>query len=360
MGDNVRPLRDRQRTTAKVRMTGQERRAQLLDVGRRVFAERGYEAASIEEIANRGGVSKPVVYEHFGGKEGLYAVVVDRETQRLLTRITESLVGDNPHVLLQQAADALLSYIEEESDGFRILVRDSPVAQSSGTFASLIGDVASQVEHLLAAEFKARGYDTELAPLYSQALVGMVAPVGQWWLIARTPSRALVAAHLVNLAWNGLRTWTPSRCSATGPPAGSGVAPPSPAGAPDARRRAAEPQASASAVLVPAEGDGRVVPAEPEAVGEGNLDLRLPGVRDVVQIALRVRSVRLMVGGSTPSHTASTVATPSTAPAAPTRCPVIDLVDETATRSAWSPRAARMALVSDGSPTGVEVPWALM
>jgi AcrR family transcriptional regulator len=190
-------------------MTGQERRAQLLDVGRRVFAERGYEAASIEEIANRAGVSKPVVYEHFGGKEGLYAVVVDRETQRLLTRITESLVGDNPHVLLQQAADALLSYIEEESDGFRILVRDSPVAQSSGTFASLIGDVASQVEHLLAAEFKARGYDTELAPLYSQALVGMVALVGQWWLDARRPSRELVAAHLVNLAWNGLRHLDP-------------------------------------------------------------------------------------------------------------------------------------------------------
>lgn len=209
MGDNARPRQGRQRGTAKVRMTGQERRAQLLDVGRRLFAERGYGAASIEEIANRAGVSKPVVYEHFGSKDGLYAVVVDRETQRLLTRITQSLVGANPHVLLQQAADALLSYIEEEPDGFRILVRDSPVAQSSGTFASLIGDVASQVEHLLAAEFKARGYDTELAPLYSQALVGMVALVGQWWLDARRPSRELVAAHLVNLAWNGLRHLDP-------------------------------------------------------------------------------------------------------------------------------------------------------
>jgi AcrR family transcriptional regulator len=209
VGDNARPRQGRQRGTAKVRMTGQERRAQLLDVGRRLFAERGYGAASIEEIANRAGVSKPVVYEHFGSKDGLYAVVVDRETQRLLTRITQSLVGANPHVLLQQAADALLSYIEEEPDGFRILVRDSPVAQSSGTFASLIGDVASQVEHLLAAEFKARGYDTDLAPLYSQALVGMVALVGQWWLDARRPSRELVAAHLVNLAWNGLRHLDP-------------------------------------------------------------------------------------------------------------------------------------------------------
>ena len=44
-----------------------------------VFAERGFEATSVEEIAARAGVSKPIVYEHFGGKEGLYAVIVDRE-----------------------------------------------------------------------------------------------------------------------------------------------------------------------------------------------------------------------------------------------------------------------------------------
>jgi AcrR family transcriptional regulator len=49
-------------------MTGQERRQQLLDIGRRLFAERGFEGTSIEEIAAQAGVSKPVVYEHFGGK----------------------------------------------------------------------------------------------------------------------------------------------------------------------------------------------------------------------------------------------------------------------------------------------------
>ena len=65
-------------------MTGKERREQLLDIGRRLFAERGFEGTSIEEIAAKAGVSKPVVYEHFGGKEGLYAVVVDREVRSLL------------------------------------------------------------------------------------------------------------------------------------------------------------------------------------------------------------------------------------------------------------------------------------
>ena len=194
----------------KVRMTGQERRAQLLDVGRTVFAERGYEATSVEEIAARAKITKPVVYEHFNGKEGLYAVIVDREVQGLLRRITESLEGDHPRALLEQAAIAFLTYIEEEPEGFRILVRDSPVTSATGTLASVIGDIAMQVEYILRDEFKQRGFDTKLSPLYSQALVGMVALVGQWWLDAGEPKKEVVAAHLVNLAWNGLKTLEPA------------------------------------------------------------------------------------------------------------------------------------------------------
>ena len=185
-------------------MSGKERREQLLDIGRSLFAERGFEGASIEEIASRAGVSKPVVYEHFGGKEGLYAVVVDREMQRLLDMVTGALSGGHPRELLEQAANALLQYVETHTDGFRILVRDSPVAQSTGTFASLISDIAVQVEGILGEEFKRRGYDGKLAPMYSQMLVGMVALTGQWWLDVRKPKREEVAAHLVNLAWNGL------------------------------------------------------------------------------------------------------------------------------------------------------------
>jgi AcrR family transcriptional regulator len=187
-------------------MTGKERREQLLDVGRSLFADRGFDATSVEEIAARAGVSKPVVYEHFGGKEGLYAVVVDREMGRLLDSITGALstAGAHPRVLLEQAALSLLDYIERSPDGFRILVRDSPVAQSTGSFASLISDAASQVEHLLVNEFKTRGFDTKHAPMYAQMLVGMVALTGQWWLDARKPRKSDVAAHLVNLAWNGL------------------------------------------------------------------------------------------------------------------------------------------------------------
>lgn len=193
------------RRTPRSRMTASQRREQLLAVSRRLFAEKGFEGTSVEEIAARAEVSKPVVYEHFGGKEGIYAVVVDREVQALTAALSGALdEGGHPKVLLERTALALLSYIEASEDGFRILVRDSPVAQATGTFSSLIGDVATQVEHLLAHQFRTRGLDPKVAPIYAQMLVGMVALTGQYWLDARSPKKTEVAAHLVNLAWNGL------------------------------------------------------------------------------------------------------------------------------------------------------------
>ncbi|MEO9138500.1 MAG: TetR/AcrR family transcriptional regulator [Jatrophihabitans sp.] len=188
----------------RVRMTGRERREQLVSVGRTLFAEKGFDGTSIEEIAARAGVSKPVVYEHFGGKEGLYAVVVDREMGDLLDRLARALSAGDAHQLVEQAALALLTYIEEETDGFRILARDSPVAAPGGTFSSLLNDIANQVEHILGREFDRIGMNTKLAPMYAQMLVGMVAMTGMWWLEERKPKREEVAAHLVNLGWNGL------------------------------------------------------------------------------------------------------------------------------------------------------------
>ncbi len=185
-------------------MTSAERREQLIEIARALFAERGFEGTSIEEVAARAEVSKPIVYEHFGGKEGLYAVVVDREVQQLLTMMRSSLTAGHPRELLEQAAFALLDYIEQSSDGFRILVRDSPIGSETGSFVSIIGDIASRVEHILAEEFLGRGFDAKYAPLYAQMLVGMVGTAGQWWLDTRHPSKQEVAAHLVNLAWHGL------------------------------------------------------------------------------------------------------------------------------------------------------------
>lgn len=185
-------------------MTAVERREQLIEIARAVFAERGYDGAAIEEIAVRAGVSKPIVYEHFGGKEGLYAVVVDRDVTLLMTMMRQALSSGSPRRLLEQAAMAFLDFVEQHPDGFRILVRDSPIGSQGASFKSILGDVATRVEGILISEFKARGFDARQAPMYSQMLVGMVGTTGQWWLDTRKPAKEVVAAHLVNLAWNGL------------------------------------------------------------------------------------------------------------------------------------------------------------
>jgi AcrR family transcriptional regulator len=199
---------------SRKRMSALERREQLIQVGRSLFAEKGFEAVTVEEIAHRADVSKPVVYEHFGGveldgkeygaKEALYAVIVDREIAALLTTIESALTASHPRGIVENATYGLLTYIENNTEGFNILVRDSPVGMTSGSFSSLITDIAIRVQHLLASEFKRRKLNPKLAPLYAQSLVGMVAMTGQWWLDTRKPSKDEVAAHLVNLAWNGL------------------------------------------------------------------------------------------------------------------------------------------------------------
>lgn len=188
----------------RARMTGAQRREQLLDVGRALFAERGFDATSIEEVAHRAGVSKPVVYGHFGGKEGLYAAVVERESARLLGMLTAALSEGHPRDVLHQAATAFLEYVEQCTDGFRILLRGSGVGSSMGTLTTLLDDVAARAEEILARAFAVHGFRTSFAPIYAQMLVGMVAFTGQWWLDAREPARDDIVAHVVNLAWNGL------------------------------------------------------------------------------------------------------------------------------------------------------------
>ncbi len=188
----------------RTRMSSAARREQIISTAVEVFAESGVEGTSVEELAANAGVSKPLIYEHFGSKEGLYAVVVDREMRALLELISTTLETGQPRVRAERAALAFLTYIETRSDGFRLLVRNSPVGGQSGSFATLLSEVASQVEHIFIEELSSRGFAAEMAPMYASMLVGMVALTGQWWLDARLFSREEVAAHIVNLAWNGL------------------------------------------------------------------------------------------------------------------------------------------------------------
>jgi AcrR family transcriptional regulator len=186
-------------------MTGADRRDQLVTVARSCFADKGFDGTSIEEIASRAGVSKPVVYEHFSGKEGIYAVVVDREVHRLLTAIRTAI--QTPRAgsrrLLELGTLALLDYIESCPEGFQIIMRDTSES-GGGSFTSILNDVIVRVEGLLLPVFTAQEIDPKAALLYAQALTGLVAMTGQWWQETHELSKEEVASHLVNLAWNGL------------------------------------------------------------------------------------------------------------------------------------------------------------
>ena len=188
------------------RLTAAARRAQLVEVGRALFAEKGYEATAVEEIAARAKVSKPIVYEHFGGKEGLYAVVVDREVEHIVARIAESISSGSPRERLEQAALAFLTYVRGRPAGFAVLSRDAPLSKRSGGMPALLNDLADRIGGIFADQFKKAGYDSKAAPIYAHALVGMVAFVGQWWTETRKPPAAeMVASHIAALAWMGLR-----------------------------------------------------------------------------------------------------------------------------------------------------------
>ena len=189
----------------KRRLPALERRAQLIDVGRAVFAKHGYEGTSVEQLAKRANVSKPVVYEHFGGKEGLYAVVVDREMHYVERRIVEAISSGSPRERVEQASLAFLNYVKDHPDGFAVLSQDSPLTSSRGSMSSLLNDMAERVGDVFVSALEEAGYDSAAAPIYANGLIGMVTFVGKWWTEERKPPVEEVAKHIGALAWMGLR-----------------------------------------------------------------------------------------------------------------------------------------------------------
>lgn len=188
--------------TTRHRLSARERRNQLVRVGRETFAEKGYDATSVEEIAERAGISKPVIYEHFGGKEGLYAVIVDREMGYVTSRISAAISTGTARERLEGAVTAFFLCVQERPDGFAVLSRDSPTPSG---MANLLAEVADQVTNVFASEFEKAGYDTSMASLYAQGIIGNVAFVAEWW--QEHPDMALeqVAAHTNAMIWAGLR-----------------------------------------------------------------------------------------------------------------------------------------------------------
>src|SRR5690242_20807833 len=109
----------RQRST---RLPRRERRRQLLDAGLEVFVSQGYHAAAMDEIADKAGVSKPVLYQHFPGKLELYLALLEQSCDSIIRKCREALDSTHDNKLRVAATiDAFYSYVASESGAFRLV-----------------------------------------------------------------------------------------------------------------------------------------------------------------------------------------------------------------------------------------------
>lgn len=155
----------------RVRMTRAQRREQLIGIARELFGAKGYDAVSIEEIASAAEVSKPVVYEHFGGKEGLYQVIVDREITVLSDMLSSQMKpGLHPREMLEHIVLSSLITLKRTRTDSAFCRINHPPRSREGTFTTIIADVAEQVADLLAPVLNEQGLDPEDAPIYGQLL----------------------------------------------------------------------------------------------------------------------------------------------------------------------------------------------
>jgi AcrR family transcriptional regulator len=164
-----------------------ERREQLiLDVAGHVFARAGYDAAAMDEIADRAGVSKPMLYTYFGSKEGLYLAYVDRAGGELLERLVGARpAGSGSAAMLRARIGEFLSFVEEHADGWRVLFRE---LVSTRPFAERVAELRERIVRAIRVMVEdgvggsCSGYPPPAADAIAHAVVGAGESLANWWL----------------------------------------------------------------------------------------------------------------------------------------------------------------------------------
>lgn len=188
----------------KSRLPRAERRRQLLEVARQVFAERGYEAATLEELAERAGVSRPILYSHFGDKQGLFEAVVGVEIERVGAVVTGALAEPGePKAVLERGLRAFFRYVREHPDGHAVLTRDAPLHLSDDGIGVMLDNLAARITEVIAAAIRQLGLEPAPAPIYAHALIGLGVHVGRWWRGNPEVDLDEVTLYSTALVWNG-------------------------------------------------------------------------------------------------------------------------------------------------------------
>jgi AcrR family transcriptional regulator len=192
-------------TPRGVRMPRDERRAQLLAAATDVFVNNGYHATVMDDIAERAGVSKPVLYQHFPGKLELYLALLERHTDELVRRVLAAIEETHDNwQRVRNAVGAYFDFVDGDGEAFRLVfesdLRNQPAVQSLVEQANTVC-----VEAIAQAVVVDAGLDTDRAWLVAVGVVGISEHSARYWLTRRheVPKEEAVALTAA-LAWKGL------------------------------------------------------------------------------------------------------------------------------------------------------------
>ena len=191
------------------RLPAEARRAAILDAALEVFAQHGYHAASIDDIAGAAGVSKALIYEHFKSKRELHAALLERHVGELFELLAESAATAEPgEVRLEAGVDAFLAYVESRPDAFRMLFRDAVEPEVAESLRRLGQQAAVAVADLIAREPRKRREDDEELEAeglerFGALLTGAVQSRALWWDEHPKVPRERLVARVMEFAWLG-------------------------------------------------------------------------------------------------------------------------------------------------------------
>lgn len=190
------------RTKGNPRPTRAERRTQLLDAAVAAIRERGA-GVSMEQLAAKGGVTKPILYRHFGDRDGLARAIGDRFAEVLLERLVAAMDAPSPQELLWGTIDAYLSFLEDDPELYAFLTSPTAGRASVEGANAIIDAVARRIAITIGDQLREQGLDAGGAEPYAFGIVGMVHQAGDWWLQHQTMSREALTTYLATLLWQG-------------------------------------------------------------------------------------------------------------------------------------------------------------
>jgi AcrR family transcriptional regulator len=178
------------------------RRNELLDVADRVVQARG-PGVSMDEIAAEAGITKPILYRHFGDKEGLYEALTQRYVDELASAIRPAVQAEEPRERLAAAIDAYLAYVEREPERYRFLLHAGEQPRTAPIVADFRRSHIASCAFTAAENLQRAGLDPGFAEPWAQCVNGMVRAAGSSWLETRSLPREKLVQYLTTILWDG-------------------------------------------------------------------------------------------------------------------------------------------------------------